>query len=63
MLLAFRFMGWQKGLERTLSGNGYIAQDYISALTVAGIMLIPQVILLMPLSFTPFRLFLEPRRQ
>jgi len=49
MLLAFRFTGWQKNLERTLSGNGYIPQDYVSALTVALIMLIPQAMLLMPL--------------
>ena len=32
-----------------LAGNGYLAQEYISALTVAVIMLIPQVALLMPL--------------
>jgi len=32
-----------------LAGNGYLAQDYVSALTVAVVMLIPQVMLLMPL--------------
>ena len=32
-----------------LAGNGYLAQEYVSALTVAVIMLIPQIILLMPL--------------
>jgi ABC-2 type transport system permease protein len=49
MLLAFRFTRWQKDMERMLAGNGYLAQDYVSALTVAVIMLIPQVLLLMPL--------------
>ena len=32
-----------------LAGNGYLAQEYVSALTVAVIMLIPQILLLMPL--------------
>lgn len=49
MLLAFRFTGWQRNVERMLDGNGYLAQEYVSALTVAVIMLIPQIILLMPL--------------
>lgn len=49
MLLAFRFTGWQGNVERMLDGNGYLAQEYVSALTVAVIMLIPQIILLMPL--------------
>jgi ABC-2 type transport system permease protein len=49
MLLAFRLTHWQRQVERMLAGNGYIAQEYISALTVALIMLIPQVLLLMPL--------------
>src|SRR5271157_874544 len=49
MLLSFRFTRWQTQLERLLAGNGYAAQDYISALTVAVIMLVPQVALLMPL--------------
>jgi ABC-2 type transport system permease protein len=49
MLLAFRLTHWRDGLERMLQGNGYLAQEYISALTVALIMLIPQVALLMPL--------------
>lgn len=49
MLLAFRFTRWQQDAERMLAGNGYIAQEYISALTVAVIMLIPQILLLMPL--------------
>lgn len=49
MLLTFRFTHWQQEVERTLAGNGYLAQEYISALTVALVMLIPQIMLLMPL--------------
>jgi ABC-2 type transport system permease protein len=49
MLLAFQFSDWQKGTARLLEGNGYLAEDYLSALTVAVLMLIPQIILLMPL--------------
>jgi len=49
MLLMFRFTHWQKNWERVLAGNGYLAKDYLSALTVALIMLIPQILLLMPL--------------
>jgi ABC-2 type transport system permease protein len=49
MLLIFRFTRWQKDMERMLAGNGYLAQDYVSALTVAVVMLIPQILLLMPL--------------
>ena len=49
MLLAFRATRWQSDMERVLAGNGYIAQEYVSALTVALIMLIPQILLLMPL--------------
>lgn len=49
MLLAFRFTRWQEDLTRLLAGNGYLAEEYVSALTVSVIMLIPQVLLLMPL--------------
>src|SRR5438067_1873070 len=49
MLLCFRFTRWQADLERMLAGNGYLAQQYVSALTVALMMLVPQVLLLMPL--------------
>ncbi|HWI57012.1 MAG TPA: ABC transporter permease subunit [Bacillota bacterium] len=49
MLLTFRFTNWHKQMERLLSGNGYFAQDYVSALTVALVMLIPQILLLLPL--------------
>jgi ABC-2 type transport system permease protein len=48
-LLFFRFTRWQQDLARNLQGNGYLVSEYISALTVALIMLLPQVILLMPL--------------
>ncbi len=49
MLVAFRFTHWQTQMESMLSGNGYLAQEFVSALTVAVIMLIPQILLLMPL--------------
>jgi ABC-2 type transport system permease protein len=49
MLLMFQSTRWQSDWERLLVGNGYLARDYISALTVAVVMLIPQVSLLMPL--------------
>lgn len=52
MLLAFRFTRWQSNVERMLEGNGYLASQYVSALTVAVIMLIPQILLLMPLYAT-----------
>ncbi len=49
MLLAFHFTHWQRQVERVLEGNGYLAAEYVSALTVALVMLIPQILLLMPL--------------
>src|SRR5260370_39994264 len=49
MLLLFRFTHWQREVERMLAGNGYIAQEYISTLTVALVMLVPQILLLLPL--------------
>jgi ABC-2 type transport system permease protein len=49
MLMIFRFSHVRTNMEQTLAGNGYLAQEYISALTVAVVMLIPQVALLMPL--------------
>jgi ABC-2 type transport system permease protein len=49
MLLTFRFSHWRSHVEQMLAGNGYFAQEYLSALTVAVIMLIPQILLLMPL--------------
>jgi ABC-2 type transport system permease protein len=49
MLLIFKYTHWRTNFERMLSGNGYVASEYISALTVSLIMLWPQAILLMPL--------------
>ena len=50
MLFGFHFSkGWRRFYESALAGNGYLVDDYISALTVALIMLIPQILLLMPL--------------
>jgi ABC-2 type transport system permease protein len=49
MLVLFHFTNWQHRLELHLAGNGYLAAEYISALTVAMIMLTPQILLLMPL--------------
>ena len=49
MLLLFKYTRWQSHFERLLSFNGYVASEYISALTVALIMLFPQAGLLMPL--------------
>ena len=52
MLLAFKFTRWQSDMERMLAGNGYLAVEFISALTVSVVMLMPQIILLMPLYTT-----------
>ena len=52
MLLMFKYTRWQGQFERVLSGNGYLASEYISALTVAVVMLWPQILLLMPLYVT-----------
>jgi len=49
MLLTFHFTHWQTQMEEMLAGNGYLAREYVSALTVAVLMLIPQILLLMPL--------------
>jgi ABC-2 type transport system permease protein len=49
MLLLFKFTRWQHDFERLLSGNGYLASEFISALTVSLLMLMPQIVLLMPL--------------
>jgi ABC-2 type transport system permease protein len=49
MLLIFKYTRWQSDFERLLQGNGYLASEYISALTVALLMVLPQMALLMPL--------------
>ncbi|HTV39880.1 MAG TPA: ABC transporter permease subunit [Candidatus Sulfotelmatobacter sp.] len=52
MLLIFKYTHWQPNLEGILSVHGYLASEYISVLTVALIMIFPQVALLMPLYVT-----------
>jgi len=52
MLLMFKYSRPQMQYERLLEGNGYIASEYLSALTVALFMLIPQIMLLLPLYVT-----------
>lgn len=52
MLMVFKYTRWQGDFERLLNGNGYLAAEYISALTVALIMIWPQLALLMPLYVT-----------
>ena len=52
MLLAFKYTHWQSDFERLLIGNGYLAAEFISVLTVSVVMLIPQIMLLMPLYVT-----------
>lgn len=52
MMLAFQSERWQRNFERLLAGNGYVASEFLSALTVAVVMLIPQIALLMPLYTT-----------
>jgi len=52
MLLAFKYTRWQQDVERLLAGNGYLATEFISILTVSVVMLIPQILLLMPLYAT-----------
>ena len=49
MMLAFKYTRWQDDFERLLNGNGYLASEFISVLTVAFVMLEPQILLLMPL--------------
>src|SRR5579862_6942748 len=52
MLIMFKRTRWESDFERLLGGNGYLASEYISALTVGLIMLIPQLGLLLPLYVT-----------
>lgn len=48
MLLIFRLRG-HKHMETLLNMNGYLAEEFLSALSVAVVMIAPQIILLMPL--------------
>ena len=52
MLLAFRFSNWKNIYAKLLEGNGYLSDEFVSALTVAVILLYPQMVLLMPLYVT-----------
>lgn len=49
VLLLFKYTRAQSHMERLLESNGYIASEYVSALTVALTILLPQILLLMPL--------------
>ena len=51
MLLFFKLYG-HHNFERLLTFHGYVASQYISALTMALIMIFPQVALLLPLYVT-----------
>ena len=52
MCVLMRYSNARRDLGRVLESNGYLAENYISALTIAVYMLIPQVLLLMPLYTT-----------
>jgi ABC-2 type transport system permease protein len=47
--LVFRFSNASRDMVRTLEGNGYLAQEYISGLTIATVMLLPIAYMLLPL--------------
>ena len=50
IILVFRFTNGPRGsMTRTLAGNGYLAQEFISGLTVATFMLFPIAYMLLPL--------------
>src|SRR5438128_8229770 len=49
MLLVFQLGPVQRRMEGLLAGNGYLAHEYISALTVALFMIFPQIVMFMPL--------------
>jgi ABC-2 type transport system permease protein len=49
ILFMFKYTRWEAQVEKLLAGNGYLASDYISALTVAMVVLTPQVLMLLPL--------------
>lgn len=52
ILVLFKTFKWDRGTLRMLESNGYIGADFISALTVALTMLLPQILFLMPLYVT-----------
>jgi len=49
MMLLFRYGPPQRDMARLLTNNGYVPDEFISTLTAALFMLIPQIALLMPL--------------
>ncbi len=49
IILMFRFTHGTRGIRRMLEGNGYVADQFISALTVSAIMLFPLAYILLPL--------------
>lgn len=49
MLCFCKFSRWQQDIEKLLSNNGYLPTEFISALTVALIIILPQIVMLMPL--------------
>ncbi len=49
VMVFFRHSHARENLEKMLGNNGYLASEYMSALTVSILMLFPQVVLLMPL--------------
>ena len=52
MLILFKRTHWQSDLERLLDTNGYVPEEFITALTVSIQMLLPQLLLMMPLYAT-----------
>jgi ABC-2 type transport system permease protein len=49
MLLFFQMGSAKRSMEGLLAGNGYLAEEYISALSVALFMILPQILMFMPL--------------
>src|SRR5688572_22962890 len=47
--LVFRYSSASRGMVRQLEGNGYIAGQFISSLTISTIMLFPIAYILLPL--------------
>src|SRR5262245_32413651 len=52
IILLLKLTKWQNDISRLLSNNGYIPDDFVSALTAAFTMMLPQVLLILPLYVT-----------
>lgn len=52
IICLLKFTNWQNDISRTLSGNGYLPEEFISTLTAAFTMILPQVLLIVPLYVT-----------